>query len=862
MGYRIRMRTLCVLLAAALATFAPIGGFGSDGTAHANANLSQNGLIRLDYIELYGDEIRIDWTITYTYSYQQSAELYRLPDMSTITIEYGELDTIGGSLAKRLEPGAYLLEITLKDMGGVNVLDTYIHEFVMPDPVTRLVHVFGTEEPIEGLKFWPTFPESEKALTATEIPNPGKGYVTYAVDILPNGCFTMESDNYYFSVGKALCANEAREFIVQASDDTDDLVRLDTFFAYEDEEEGILAGSLILGYKDIWAEFKMNLYDRKGNAHACEMYGEVGFIFECELPDDPDFLQVDKVVQGDSIPTNVVIPMADINLPGEITVVDGDRHIDRIDPLIGFENVPNDIEFAFYKITTTQDHYWPSGIRYIPVEEGSYSLELENIEADEFSNRNVAIQLVDTDGNLYAKTAVFPLIDKMSEQVTRIEYEVDYNMEALNESYSPDDASFRDDDLTEGVRAGKVTWSLPEIGEYELMAYDLYFHSDTDPDQDKIQGEARAYVIHGLTDTFEYALEDVPEWAAYLEVVPLIRDMVQWRDYYGNSFSIPLNDRITPLLDELKVDGDPVYPQQSGSSYYEYVAEWNADVVDVTATSMNGVVYIGDEGPAESVTAAVYLDGPVTSVPILVKTPEGDWSSEYELVITKELAPDVPRLASLAVNGNSLAVTGTYHELIVPYGTGSVPVIATADSGVRITLNGNEHYGTAEEDVPVVGDDFSFTIVLYELSTELTSEYTVRIRRMTPAVLANDVRFGRLVGGGDGFGYRFVTKGLTAGELKDRFVTDSGVSIEFRHAGGQAVADWQEVPSGAAVYLSRETEFQAIRLRWLSDDLRSELGIGESAPIQLLFVVRNWSDVTGDNVFDQKDVRLLLHVIE
>lgn len=113
-----------------------------------------------------------------------------------------------------------------------------------------------------------------------------------------------------------------------------------------------------------------------------------------------------------------------------------------------------------------------------------------------------------------------------------------------------------------------------------------------------------------------------------------------------------------------------------------------------------------------------------------------------------------------------------------------------------------------------------------------------------------------------GFEYRFVTKGLTAGELKDRFVTDSGVSIEFRHAGGQAVADWQEVPSGAAVYLSRETEFQAIRLRWLSDDLRSELGIGESAPIQLLFVVRNWSDVTGDNVFDQKDVRLLLHVIE
>jgi hypothetical protein len=379
MGYHIRMRTLCILLVAALATFAPVGGVGSTGIAHAN--LSPNGLIQLDYVELYGDEIRIDWIITEPDSYQQSVNLYRLPDETEITIEYSELTILynSGYLRKSLGSGAYRLVITL--LAGDDVADTYIYDFAMPDPVTRLVHVFGTEGPIDGLVFRQTFPSSEDPLPAAEIPNPGKGYVTYAIEILPNGCFTMESENYSFSTGGSLCADSAESFIVQASDDMDDLLRLDVFYAYEDEERGVLAGYLFLGM-EYWSMLTMELYDREGFAHACEMYGEAAYEFECELPDDPDYLQINRIMEGFSFPTNIVIPMADIKLPENVAIIDRDPRIDRIDPLIEFEDVPNETAFAFYMITPMQDSFWPSGIRYIPVDEGPYSFALANIEPE------------------------------------------------------------------------------------------------------------------------------------------------------------------------------------------------------------------------------------------------------------------------------------------------------------------------------------------------------------------------------------------------------------------------------------------------------------------------------------------------
>jgi len=859
MGYHIRMRTLSILLVAALATFAPVGGVGSTGIAHAN--LSPNGLIQLDYVELYGDEIRIDWIITEPDSYQQSVNLYRLPDETEITIEYSELTILynSGYLRKSLGSGAYRLVITL--LAGDDVADTYIYDFAMPDPVTRLVHVFGSDGPIDDLVFRQTFPWSEEPLTAAEIPNPGKGYVTYAVEILPSGCFTMESNTYHFSIGGEVCADSAEAFIVQASDDTDNLVQLDAFYAYEDEEKGVLAGYLLLRM-EIWGELKMDLYDREGTPHACEMYGEARYEFECELPDDPAYLQVDKFIQGVPAPTNVVIPMDDINLPENITVVDRDPRVNRIDPLIEFEDVPNDTEFAFYKIMPTQDSYWSSGIRYIPVGEGPYSFALENIEADLYDYRYVAIQLVDTAGNLYAKTAEFPIIDKMTEQDARIQYE-DNGMEALHESYLPDNPSFRDIDWTEGGRAGTVTWTLPDTGEYALTAYDLYY---TDSNQDPIRGEARVYVNHRLADTFEYMLEDVPEGAAYLEVVPLLREENQWtyQDYYGDSFFIPLNDRVTPLLDELAVDGNPVYPKprQDGSSYYEYTAAWNADVAVVTASSMNGVVYVGDEGPAASVTATVYLNEPVKAVSIRVGTPEGDWSSEYDLVIAKEPAPDAPKLASLIVDGREIEPAGSLYSISVDHDASAVAVTASAGADVEIELAGIRQFGSVEAFIPITDDEMSLPIRLYDPATGREAEYVLSIVREVPDNLVLGVLAGWFDAGDDGYVYSGVPRGMTAGRLKERFVTVSGTVMMVRDREGVAVSDDHIVQPGYTIELIRGPKTQTIRLEMLSERLKSILGLPTDSPLAFVHIATLWihypEDLNGDGKIDSKDARLLL----
>jgi hypothetical protein len=255
-------------------------------------------------------------------------------------------------------------------------------------------------------------------------------------------------------------------------------------------------------------------------------------------------------------------------------------------------------------------------------------------------------------------------------------------------------------------------------------------------------------------------------------------------------------------------------------------------------------------------------------VPILYNVDSSKlvYAREFEVMLedqVQEPDPDAPKLASLTVNEVDLPTVSTEIQMFAPHGTESVPVSATADANVRITLDGNEYYGSVETEVPVTEDDFHMTITLYDPDSDLTTVYTVIIRRMRTAELTNQVLFGTLVKEGDEYEYRFVTKGMTAGALRERFVRDVSVTIGIMTEDEQFVQDGEEVPPGATVHLSRNAEFQIIQLRWLSDYLRDELDMGESEPVTLghiaLFVVRSRSDVTGDGKFDREDARLLLH---
>lgn len=850
------LRALCVLLVAVLVPIAPVGGFGSTGIAKAETSV--NGLIELYESYVYGNEIRIYWSIDGSGSFDQEISLFRLPEETELSIEPNETSNSynGGHIAKALDPGTY--RFVLKLLSGGAEVDKLVHEFVMPGPETRFIHIFGTEQPIDDLEFRQTFPASEVPLYATAVLHPGKGFVTYAVEILPNGCFELESATYSFSNSGPLCADRGWEFMVHASE-SDELVDLIYFSMDEEQKEGFLSGFLSFKSKSGQNEFTMMLIDRSGSSQACAMDGfaEIGWEFNCPLSADPAYLQLNAVINGTPIPTDVIIHLIDVQFPGDVNVIDRDRRVDRIDPQIVFEGIPNESGIALYKIMPTQTSGLPTGVRYIPAEGGPYSFEMPGIEPDYFDLQYVTIQVVDTDGNLYAAAAKYPLIDNMAEEVERIDYSL-YGLETLEQSFTPADATFEDDDLSAGGRAGTVAWTIPASGDYELTAYDLYYVGSN---ENLIRGEARVYVSHTPLSTFEHMLEDVPADAAYLEVVPLVREWVEpfyYIDYNAESFLIKLNDRVMPMLDELLVNGSPVYPQQANPSQYEYIAAWNADVVTVTASSAYGVVYVGNEGPAATVTTAVYLDNPVSYVPIRVGTPEGDWTSDYDLVITKEAAPDAPKLASITVNGQQIAPAGSFYSISVTPDVSFVTVSASADANVEIELMGSSGYGSVEVVIPITEDEMIMPIRLYDSAAGVEAVYTLQIIRDLSVNLVLDVRSGWL----DGDVYRFVPKWMTAGELKEQFVTVDGTVIEVRDGSGNPVADMEPVPVDARVYLSRLTTVQVIKLYMLSEHLRSTLNLPSGGPIAFpniaVLAIHDRIDVTGDGVFNQQDVRRLL----
>jgi hypothetical protein len=222
------------------------------------------------------------------------------------------------------------------------------------------------------------------------------------------------------------------------------------------------------------------------------------------------------------------------------------------------------------------------------------------------------------------------------------------------------------------------------------------------------------------------------------------------------------------------------------------------------------------------------------------------------------------RLDHLYVNGDEVFPQNgsSNYEIIVPLDAIEAAIEVVSEGGVVYV--DDVHVPDGTRTIGLSGDETVVTILVDTPDTEWADVYTLRILRMTKAVLVDGegVLFGMLAEVGDGFEYRYATKGLTAGALRERFDPGPDVSMEVRH-NGLIVPNNTEVPHGATIYLSRGAEFQIITLQWLSDHLRGELDLGESEPVALghiaLFVVRSRSDVTGDGQFDREDARLLLH---
>lgn len=109
--------------------------------------------------------------------------------------------------------------------------------------------------------------------------------------------------------------------------------------------------------------------------------------------------------------------------------------------------------------------------------------------------------------------------------------------------------------------------------------------------------------------------------------------------------------------------------------------------------------------------------------------------------------------------------------------------------------------------------------------------------------------------------YGYIPKTMTAGELINAF--DPAIWTEVKVYGPEGeLESGDRLQPGSSLMLKSGTAEYVIELRMLSELLRQ----GVDGPITLArvaaYVISRREDVTGDGIFDQRDVRLLLAELE
>ena len=372
--------------------------------------------------------------------------------------------------------------------------------------------------------------------SSSPVPFGGKGYVRYDFEIPPTACFSLESANHHFTT-KDFCAGNGPAFVTHASD-TEFLINL---FGYEYGmvEGEILSEAMVMigpgGYR-----YVLNIYsaDDPGNpAETCDLhyYSDGIWGFECALPDNPLRAHLCAIDGNEGEhPTHVIIRLDDPGHPGNLEVIDRNPAIGEIEPEIRFGGAARESEIALYEIVTSWD--WDS--RYVSTGGGGpYTAVFGESEIWwNAGSRFVRLHYMDTGGNPFVRYADYPVVDNISDLGAFLEYKAE-GFKEFEPVLDHQNARFTDFDLDEGRRTGMVEWTIPETGNFVLIAYDLYYVMNGGG---VIRGKDRVYLPEALPGTFRHKTEDVPPAAESLAVVPLLKicdsseDDVLW--YYADPF--------------------------------------------------------------------------------------------------------------------------------------------------------------------------------------------------------------------------------------------------------------------------------------------------------------------------------------
>jgi len=565
-------RWFAVLLVAALL---PVGQFA--GIPILQASAQNGGLLELrDWgLNANGNGAWFDWDNYHDGDqYELSVRLYRMPDLEPIEGADVYLSYNGSQphLEVKLPPGSYKIVLELKIDEQVAAED---EQYFTLTGVPLNIYLFGADADtqVELFNGWDEYVVPLARAEAFD------GYVRYTYEVYPVGYYRLTSPSHPSFGEQSIYPEEQQDFVFHL-EQPDYTVMLGDY-------DITLTGGSVRG--NIWFHGWEQLYrlvfvDQNGSVlGACldeieSVPGsEMGIRtnFQCDMPSGAKSLRMDAVADGFVFPTNALWHLDDIALPGLLSAEDLDDGMETIELTAQFEDSEDAAEVSLYKVQTPSSY----DIRYFEPGQGIYDFALAGYS---YPGDRLIIEMIAADGYPYAKRAVFPLNDNISVMVGNIDFACGGNNSAGTASWLPDPSQyyclyferFNDEIVPENTEfaGGTVSWTLPDTGDLELMAYDLYY---ADENLEIIRGDVRVNSpeLYG-TGSFAYSLPDAPQDAAYVAVVTLLTEWDEFDPYpsyyFAQPFFVPIGEEQPPQEEEPDelVQGSELIPLEDGSYGY------------------------------------------------------------------------------------------------------------------------------------------------------------------------------------------------------------------------------------------------------------------------------------------------------